>query len=148
MIINNMLCLTLFFALISLSLTIASADEEAESTETEFSIALFMYQATGGVVRRPDAAVAIATAILNNLYGEKLLDGQPPLQAEDMPSYWLVTGQGNDQGDLRDIRVLVRVRKSDAAIIDLNVGSSMWIPGNIRDYLRDALQNKTERPDK
>ena len=138
---NSVLCLALFFTLISFPLTTISADEEAE---TEFSMTLFMYQARGGVVRAPEAAVAIATAVLNNLYGEELLDGQPPLQAEEMPSYWLVTGRGNDQGDLISTRVSVRVRKSDAAITYLNVYASMRIPEELRDYLRGILQNRIE----
>ena len=143
--------LTLGLALMASPGAMADAsDPPGDPPGDAFSAVMFLYQAGGGLVRTPEAAATIAEAVLTNLYGEQLLQGRPPLHADDRGEFWLVTGAGNTPDALAGLTfghpaddvaaslLSVRVRKSDAAITYLDVSAP---PMRIPQELLDAIQN-------
>ena len=132
-------------------LALGDATAEPGRSGDDFSMVMELYQASGGLVRTPEAATAIAAAVLTNLYGAPFLEGRPALAAEEMDEFWLVTGSGNTPEVLvtglgsgttpdgtTESSIAVRVRKSDAAITYLTVVSPpMRVPSELHDAIRD-----------
>ena len=148
---RTLCCLAMALAVGSCRGTAGDRAEEPDRPGEAFSMVMLLYQARGGLVRTPEAATAIAAAVLTDLHGASLLDGRPPLQAEDMDEFWLVTGSANTPDALvtglgfgstpdgtTDSAISIRVRKSDAAITYLNVAGP---PLTVPEALRDAIRN-------
>ena len=78
---------------------------------------LELYKSAGGVIRSDKVTLAIAKAILADLYGDTLMQEQTPFVVSEQNGRWIVRGSPKDPGYAASI-VLAR---SDARVIYIDV---------------------------
>lgn len=97
----------------------------------------------GGLITRPESALALAEVIIASAYGADELDRQMPLAVADGEDRWHVAGSFN-QGLQCDQSgpVTLWIRKSNAAVIDIDLPFMMCVPPDVQEMIDRELERR------
>jgi len=82
--------------------------------------ALVQISPLGDLVKDAETATALTALLVRNNYGDSVLQGQEPLNAQDGGTYWIVEGSLNpDRPSEGQGRLIVKINKTDACVLSL-----------------------------
>ena len=101
----------------------------------------------GGLITRPESALALAEVIVVGAYGEEELERQKPFVVADEDDRWHVAGSFNqDRQCDQSGPVSLWIRKSNAAVIDISLPFFLCVPPDVEELI-DREMERRERLD-